>query len=283
MVKKTNTKKKATTAIAKKATTDIAKKATTSAAKKVGAGLLKKLPYVGLAVTALPAVHADLNKRAREISKQVEQKKATTEKSTPKPAPKKPAPKKAATPKATTENVVKKMIDRSREIPDKAPVKQKSWDDYRVSQTPKDAPKMNGTPKATTEKSTPKATSTAPTVSQMWKEKTGMPWSKAKELGLTDGSYGKNIALMKKLKSGSLTNADLLPENKKTEVSELKTKKEEIPREIEQQKMRKGGIVQRKKMRKGEMKGKKMKMKEGEIPVFMKKKKPKMKMGGKKY
>ena len=45
---------------------------------------------------------------------------------------------------------------------------------------------------------------TGPTVSQLWKEKTGTSWSEAKSLGLTDGSASANLDLMKKLKSGSI-------------------------------------------------------------------------------
>ena len=37
----------------------------------------------------------------------------------------------------------------------------------------------------------------------MWVEKTGTSWSEAKKQGLTDGSYAQNMALMKKLQSGS--------------------------------------------------------------------------------
>lgn len=46
---------------------------------------------------------------------------------------------------------------------------------------------------------------TGPTVSQLWKEKTGTSWSEAKKQGLTDGSATSNIALMKKLQSGQIT------------------------------------------------------------------------------
>jgi hypothetical protein len=43
----------------------------------------------------------------------------------------------------------------------------------------------------------------APTVSQLWKEKTGTSWSEAKKQGLTDGSLKANLELMAKLKSGN--------------------------------------------------------------------------------
>ena len=39
----------------------------------------------------------------------------------------------------------------------------------------------------------------APTVSQLWKEKTGTSWSEAKKQGLTDGSLKANLALMANL------------------------------------------------------------------------------------
>lgn len=50
---------------------------------------------------------------------------------------------------------------------------------------------------------------TGPTVSQLWKEKTGTSWSEAKKQGLTDGSASANIALMKKLKSGEISKSSL--------------------------------------------------------------------------
>lgn len=43
----------------------------------------------------------------------------------------------------------------------------------------------------------------AKTVSQLWVEKTGTPWSEAKKQGFSDGTAASNIALMKKLQSGS--------------------------------------------------------------------------------
>ena len=44
---------------------------------------------------------------------------------------------------------------------------------------------------------------TAKTVSQLWTEKTGTPWSEAKKQGMSDGTAAGNMALMKKLQSGS--------------------------------------------------------------------------------
>ena len=37
----------------------------------------------------------------------------------------------------------------------------------------------------------------------MWVEKTGTPWSEAKKQGMSDGTAASNMALMKKLQSGS--------------------------------------------------------------------------------
>lgn len=42
------------------------------------------------------------------------------------------------------------------------------------------------------------------TVSQLWVEETGTPWSEAKRLGLTDGTKKANLALMKRLQSGEV-------------------------------------------------------------------------------
>lgn len=43
------------------------------------------------------------------------------------------------------------------------------------------------------------------TVSELWRDVTDLPWSEAKKFGLTDGSYSKNIQLMRDLKSGKIT------------------------------------------------------------------------------
>jgi hypothetical protein len=48
-----------------------------------------------------------------------------------------------------------------------------------------------------------KSTGSGKTVSQLWTEKTGLPWSEAKKQGMSDGSAASNMALMKKLQSGS--------------------------------------------------------------------------------
>ena len=50
-------------------------------------------------------------------------------------------------------------------------------------------------------------------VYQLWEEKTGTPWAEAKKQGLTDGSYDQNIALAKKLESGTLSPKATAPVN----------------------------------------------------------------------
>ena len=102
-----------------------------------------------------------------------------------------------------------------------------------------------------------------PTVSQLWKEKTGTSWSEAKSLGLTDGSASANIALMKKLKSGEINKSSLSKpktETTPTPVTTTPTPKptpyagsgmgamERADMEFEEQGFRRGGSV--KKMRK---------------------------------
>lgn len=41
-------------------------------------------------------------------------------------------------------------------------------------------------------------------VSEIWKEKTGLDWSEARNMGLTDGSYDKNIELLNRLKNNEI-------------------------------------------------------------------------------
>jgi hypothetical protein len=111
--------------------------------------------------------------------------------------------------------------------------------DYEKKKTPE--------PKKSESKTVTKAP--AKTVSQIWKEKTGKDWSEAKKLGLSDGSAASNMALLKKLKSGSLTNSDL-SSSKFKEVGTLEPKKAtEISTTNNNTTMKKGGSV--KKMQKG--------------------------------
>jgi hypothetical protein len=59
------------------------------------------------------------------------------------------------------------------------------------------------TPKPKPAAKTPaKPAASGKTVSQLWTEKTGLPWSEAKKQGMSDGSAASNMALMKKLQTG---------------------------------------------------------------------------------
>jgi len=49
-------------------------------------------------------------------------------------------------------------------------------------------------------------------VSEIWTEKTGLPWSAAKKLGLSDGSYDRNIQLRKELIRGEHINLNKNPQ-----------------------------------------------------------------------
>ena len=66
-------------------------------------------------------------------------------------------------------------------------------------------------PAVKTETKTVTPVKSAPTVSQVWKDKTGMSWSEAKNLGLSDGSASSNMRLLKKLQSGEI-NKDFIAE-----------------------------------------------------------------------
>jgi|Laugrespbdmm15dd_1035085.scaffolds.fasta_scaffold21140_2 hypothetical protein len=94
----------------------------------------------------------------------------------------------------------------------------------------------------------------AKTVSQVWKEKTGMDWSEAKKLGVSDGSAKSNMALLAKLNSGATSRADL---GVKVEPIVLATKKNEPMATPELETKRKGGATKmKKKYRMGGMKKK---------------------------
>ena len=104
---------------------------------------------------------------------------------------------------------------------------------------------------------------TGPTVSQLWKEKTGTSWSEAKSLGLTDGSASANLDLMKKLKSGSINKNTIKSDKAARDIEPFK---KEMERNVQDElsgkikfdepvpAMRRGGSV--KKMRKNRMKKK---------------------------
>lgn len=120
----------------------------------------------------------------------------TTSKPTPKPTAKTPA-KPAA--KAPVKPAAKPAT--------KAPTKPSysATKDITSRMVPKTGvPKPGVGVRATTKpKPAPAKKAPAKTVSQLWVEKTGTSWSEAKKQGLTDGSAAQNMALMKKLKSGS--------------------------------------------------------------------------------
>ena len=123
----------------------------------------------------------------------------TTPKPTPKPATKTPAKPAAKTPakpaaKPATKAPTKPSYSATKDITSRMVPK---------TGVPKPGIGVRATtkPKPTPAKPTPKPA--AKTVSQLWTEKTGTSWSEAKKQGLTDGSYAQNMALMKKLKSGS--------------------------------------------------------------------------------
>ena len=122
-------------------------------------------------------------------------------------------------------------------------------------------------------KEIPKPKVNAPTVSQLWQQKTGTSWSEAKKQGLTDGSATSNIALMKKLKSGEINKSSLSKPKTETAPTPVTTTTTPTPtpkptpyagsgmgameradREFEEQGFRRGGSVR--KMRKNRMKKK---------------------------
>jgi hypothetical protein len=127
-------------------------------------------------------------------------------------------------------------------------------------------PPAKTTPKTTQVKNTPPpAKTTSPTVSQLWQQKTGTSWSEAKKQGLTDGSAKSNIALMKKLQSGSVNKNTIKADSaKKTFEKEMNqniqdelsgktsyeaptpASKGTADKAADENKMRKGGMVRRK-------------------------------------
>ena len=88
--------------------------------------------------------------------------------------------------------VVKPATGKTTPVPTAKPATGKTTPKPTVKPTPKPAAKTPAKP----------ATS-AKTVSQLWTEKTGTPWSEAKKQGMSDGTAASNMALMKKLQSGS--------------------------------------------------------------------------------
>ena len=64
----------------------------------------------------------------------------------------------------------------------------------------------------------------AKTVSQLWTEKTGTPWSEAKKQGLSDGSAKSNMEIMKKLQSGSINKETIATMKDNSKVATLDAK-----------------------------------------------------------
>jgi hypothetical protein len=67
------------------------------------------------------------------------------------------------------------------------------------------------------------------TVSQMWKEVTGLPWSEAKKNGVTDGSYEANMQLRNALLKGSFTNLSDIGQAPRFRASEQEQEEEINP------------------------------------------------------
>lgn len=66
------------------------------------------------------------------------------------------------------------------------------------------------------------------TVSQVWVEKTGRPWSEAKKLGMSDGSAKSNTDLLKKLNSGVVSKSSLnRPSDSFTKLADKNAKDEQ--------------------------------------------------------
>ena len=124
--------------------------------------------------------------------------------------------------------------------------------------------------KTTTASTKTNAAKSAPSVSELWKQKTGTSWSEAKKLGLSDGSASSNIALMKKLQSGSV-NKNTVKAAKPGSAASMKSFEKEMNKNIQDElsgktsypapansskqgadkaadenKMRRGGMVRRK-------------------------------------
>jgi hypothetical protein len=110
-----------------------------------------------------------------------------------KPSDSKKKPYGMASKTSDKKKVVKKVETKKQTTPSKPKVTGNSFLDVATGARSADYYSVKTKPKVT-----------APTVSQLWKEKTGTSWSEAKSLGLTDGSASANTALMKKLQSGSV-------------------------------------------------------------------------------
>lgn len=205
--------------------------------------------------------------------KKVETKKVVTKK----PEVKKPAPiNKDLLNKMTRTGQAYYLDTKSGKLeknPDVKTITKKVAEDAKKKQSKKVKSKIESLKRPETKKKVTKPEvvnnnlTTGPTVSQLWKEKTGTSWSEAKSLGLTDGSASSNIALMKKLKSGEISKSSLSKPKTETTPTSVTTTPTPSPtpkptpyagsgmgameradREFEEQGFRRGGSV--KKMRK---------------------------------
>jgi hypothetical protein len=117
--------------------------------------------------------------------------------------------KKAATTKPTTTKPTTPKKDTKKDTkpttPSYSAVKEVKSRMYPATGTPKTPTKTLNVyaPKPKPAAKTPaKPAASGKTVSQLWTEKTGLPWSEAKKQGMSDGSAASNMALMKKLQTG---------------------------------------------------------------------------------
>jgi hypothetical protein len=119
-------------------------------------------------------------------------------------------------------------------------------------------PAAKNTPaKPTPAKPAPAPAKPTPSVSELWKQKTGTSWSEAKKLGLSDGSAKSNVALMKKLQSGSV-NKNTVKTASPGSAASMKSFNKEVAQNVEDElsgkikfdepvaTMRRGGMVRRK-------------------------------------
>ena len=140
-------------------------------------------------------------------------KKVTSKAYAPKPSTSKST---SASKSSTTGKIVKGVIDRANKYPSSS------------SKPTTTKPSSSAKPSTSSTKPAASSNKTKPaagkTVSQLWKEKTGLDWSEAKKSGLSDGSAKSNLALMAKLKSGAMTRAEL---GAKSVVNKLEPKKVE--------------------------------------------------------
>lgn len=123
--------------------------------------------------------------------------KVTITPSKPKPTTKKPTGKKTDTKKTDTKKPAAKSTYSA--VKD---IKSRMYPNTGIPASKKPATKTLNV-YAPKPKPTTTAKPAAKTVSQLWVEKTGTPWSEAKKQGFSDGTAASNMALMKKLQSGN--------------------------------------------------------------------------------